>query len=268
MLLFDMKRVSVHLYIGSSEPGAPRESSRIEPENKGQLVAITNALWKQKHSGEAGGVFRGQVLKKLAPGMATLAIYKDGSADVLEWNDGIPVSLVSDARQLKHLIVKEGKVVESIVQVGQRADSEIGLGYLLAEEEAPSPSYWGGFFQDRPPVNFGPDWFIATRSAFGIRRDGNLVFAVGHHISTKDLAKALVLAGCERAIHGDANPHNVLGNLYFTDEDGTIAKKIKLSPEQKTYTLQRYVDSSYTSDFFAFFRKSGRKDPTCRTASQ
>ncbi|MGB9618685.1 MAG: hypothetical protein ACPL7J_15300, partial [Desulfomonilaceae bacterium] len=80
-------------------------------------------------------------------------------------------------------------------------------------------------------------------------------FAVGHHISTKDLAKALVLAGCQRAIHGDANPHNVVGNIYFPDGNGRFARKEKLSPDQKTYTLDRYVDRSYTSDFFAFFRR-------------
>jgi hypothetical protein len=91
-----------------------------------------------------------------------------------------------------------------------------------------------------------------TRSAFGIRKDGNLVFAIGHHISTKDLAKALVLAGCDRAIHGDANPHNVVGNLYYGNGDGEIVKRVKLSPEQRSYTLDRY-DRSYTSDFFGFF---------------
>jgi len=62
-------------------------------------------------------------------------------------------------------------------------------------------------------MNFtsGDLWFLATRSAFGIRPDGNLVFAVGHHIGTMDLAKALALAGCVRGIHGDANPGNCFG---------------------------------------------------------
>ncbi len=263
MILFDMNRVSMRLYVGSSEPGASRAASRIEPENRSLLLAITNGLWKQKHSLGGGAVFRGEVLQKLAPGMATLVAYNDDSVDVLEWNEGIPASIVRDARQLRHLIVKDGKVVESIIQSGQKVDSEIGLGYLLSEDQqSPYPDVWGGWFQMGSRVNYSPDWFIATRSAFGIRRDGNLVFAIGHHISTKDLAKALVLAGCERAIHGDANPHNVLGNLYYTREDGTITNTAKLSPDQREDTLRRYVDRMYTSDFFAFFRKSGRKDPS------
>jgi hypothetical protein len=262
MLLFDMKRISMQMYIGSAEPEAPENASQIEPEKVSRLLVITNAMWKQKHSGDAGAIFRGRVIRDMFPGMATLVVYKDGSVDILEWNDGIPVSLIQDARQLRHLIVKNGKVVRKVVKAGQSTDSEIGLGFLLAEEEegAPVTTYWGGYYlRKRTGINFDEDWYIATRSAFGIRPDGNLVFAVGHHLSTKDLAKAMVLAGCIRAIHGDANPHNVLGNLYYTDTAGNIVKKAKLSPEQKDYTLGRYVDKTYTSDFFAFYCKKDRK---------
>jgi hypothetical protein len=261
MMLFDMKQLSMKLYIGSTEPGGSSQTASVEPQDKSRLLAITNALWKQKHSGEGGAIYRGTVLKNLAPGLATIVAYNDDSVDILEWNDGIPTSLIRDARQLRHLIVKEGKVVDSVIQGGRRADSEIGLGFLLSEEEqAPNP-YWGGFAGLAPTPTYGEEWFIATRSAFGIRKDGNLVFAIGHHISTKDLAKALVLAGCDRAIHGDANPHNVVGNLYYGNGDGEIVKRVKLSPEQRSYTLDRY-DRSYTSDFFGFFLKRGEGEPS------
>ena len=99
-------------------------------------------------------------------------------------------------------------------------------------------------------------WFVAHRSAFGIRKDGNLVFAIGHHIGSKDVAKALVLAGCERGLHGDANPDNIVANLYIRDIFGNMVRKVKLSPEQANYTLNRY-DDSYSKDFFAFFLKEG-----------
>ncbi len=262
MLLFDMKRITMSLFIGSSEPGGSDRTSTVRREDRPYLVAVTNALWKQKHSGEGGTIFRGQVIKKLAPGLATIVSYKDGSVDILEWNDGIPLSLISDAKQLRHLIIKDGKVVDSIVKGGRREDSEIGLGYLLSENETDTSGAWSwyGYGGLQPQANFGADWFIATRSAFGIRSDGNLVFATGHHISTKDMAKALALAGCERAIHGDANPHNVLGNIYHIGGDGLIVRKSRLSPEQKPYTLDRYVDKSYTSDFFGFFISRDEKD--------
>lgn len=262
MVLFDMKRLSMRLYLGSAEPGAFKGASSIEPERMPRLLAVTNAMWKQRHSGDAGTIFRGEVLKHMAPGVASLVIYKDGSVDILEWNEGIPTALIRDAKQLRHLIVKDGKVVTRITAGGRPSDSEIGLGFLLSEQENPAPyySYWGGFWNRGPETTDGQEWFIATRSAFGIRPDGNLVFAVGHHISTKDLAKAMALAGCDRAIHGDANPHNVLGNLYYNDGNGNIVKKVKLSPDQKDYTLDRYLGRSYTSDFFGFFVRDEKRD--------
>ncbi len=255
MLLFDMKAVSMNLFVGSGEPGGSERTATVPRDDRPNLIAVTNALWKQKHSGEGGTIFRGHVIKKLTPGLATIVSYKDGSVDIVEWNDGIPLSLINDAKQLRHLILKDGKVVDHIIKGGKREDSEIGLGYLLSENEADPGGYgyWYGYGGFQPQANYGPEWFIATRSAFGIRGDGNLVFAAGYHISTKDLAKALALAGCERAIHGDANPHNVLGNIYHIGGDGLILKKGRLSPEQKPHTVDRYVDRSYTSDFFGFF---------------
>ena len=98
-------------------------------------------------------------------------------------------------------------------------------------------------------------WFLANRSAFGIREDGNLVFAMGHHVSTKDLARALVLAGCKTAMHGDANIHNIVCNFYFQRRTRQeIVKRDRLSPEQKKYTMKRY-DHGYSKDFFAFYEK-------------
>ncbi|MFH0821622.1 MAG: hypothetical protein V2B18_02640 [Pseudomonadota bacterium] len=264
LLFIDMKQVSMRLYIGSTEPEAPENASMIEADKEPELLAVTNALWKQKHSYGAGAVYRGRLIRDLVPGMATLVTYVDDSVDVIEWNGGIPLSLVHDARQLRHLIVKDGKVVESIIKQGQRSESEIGLGFLLPEDQQSGPSNAPGygFWNPDPRMNYGEDWFIATRSAFGIRRDGNLVFAMGHHISTKDLAKALVLAGCVRAIHGDANPHNVLANLYYTDGSGRIVRKEKLSPLLKDHTLRMYVKKTYTSDFYGFFKKTIGKDGT------
>lgn len=129
----------------------------IESQYKPLLVAITNALWKQKHSGEGGTIFRGNVVKKLYPGMATILGYKDGSMDILEWNDSIPVEIVSDAKQLRHLIVRDGKVVDAVVKGGQRSDSEIGLGYLLVEDETQQNQqpYWGygGYYGGTPAAS-------------------------------------------------------------------------------------------------------------------
>lgn len=240
MMVVDMSKVDLQYYVGSGEPGARLATSTVPPEMRGQIMAITNALWMQRHSKGAGAIFRGKEVYPMVDGMATLIIYKDGSVDVREWSSEIPTHLVTDARQLLHLIVKDGMVVQTVRKGKKSEDSEIGLGFLL-----------GGGGRDQDGNHF---WYVAHRSGFGIRSDGNLVFAIGHHIGSKDLAKAMVLAGCERAIHADANPDNIVGNLYIRDSFGNLVHKLKLSPEQSKYSLNRY-DKSYTKDFFAFFHK-------------
>jgi hypothetical protein len=241
MALFDMSRLKSRFFVGQTEPGVYQVSRTVEHENLSKIVAITNAMWMQQHAKGAGAIFRGQVIYPMVPGMATLVIYRDDSVDVLEWTDDIPLHLVSDARQLRHLMVKDGAVVEQIYKNGKISDSEIGLGGFLIDDNG------------RSTMN-NKFWFLANRTAFGIRDDGNLVFAMGHHVSTRDLAKALVLAGCKRAIHGDANIHNIVCNFYFRDSRDKIVKREKLSPDQLKYTLTRY-DQGYTKDFFAFYEK-------------
>jgi len=241
MALFDMKRIKARLFIGQTEPGVYQISHVPREENQSKIVAITNAMWMQQHARGAGAIFRGQVIYPMVPEMATMVVYRDDSVDVLEWTSDIPLSLVKDARQLRHLIVKDGKVVEQVAKHGKLNDSEIGLGGFLIDS--------GG----RSTMG-NKMWFLANRTAFGIRDDGNLVFAMGHHISTKDLAKALVLAGCKRAIHGDANIHNIVCNFYFRDQYDKIVKRDRLSPEQLQYTMKRY-DQGYAKDFFAFYEK-------------
>lgn len=241
MAVFDMSRLKTRLFIGQTEPGIYQVSDTGPHESLSRIVAITNAMWMQQHARGAGAIFRGQVLYPMVQGMATLVVYKDDSVDVMEWTNDIPVSMVKDARQLRHLIVKDGKVVNQVVKNGKVADSEIGLGGFLIDNDGSST------------MN-KEYWFLANRTAFGIRDDGNLVFAMGHHVSTKDLAKALVLAGCKRAIHGDANIHNIVCNFYFRDENNKIIKRDRLSPEQLQYTMKRY-DQGYSKDFFAFYEK-------------
>lgn len=241
MATFDMSRLKARLFIGRTEPGIYNISDTESQESLSKIVAITNAMWMQRHSRGAGAIFRGKVIYPMVPGMATLVVYQDDSVDVLEWSDEIPLSTVKDARQLSHLILKDGKVVHKVLKNGKIADSEIGLGGSLIDED-------GASTMDRDY------WYLANRTAFGIRDDGNLVFAMGHHVSTKDLARALALAGCKRAMHGDANIHNVVCNFYFRNDENTIVKYDKLSPEQLDYTLKRY-DKGYTKDFFAFYEK-------------
>jgi hypothetical protein len=247
MMVIDMRKVEMRYYVGTQEPAAPAALSKIPDKMEPRIMAITNAMWQQRHSRGAGAIFRGKTLYPMKKGMATLIIYKDGSVDIQEWSSDIPVKMVQDARQLRHLIVKNGMVVQRVVKGKKIEDAEIGLGFLLG--------------RGSKNIDGKRQWYAADRSAFGIRKDGNLVFAIGHHIGTKDLAKCLVLAGCQRAIHGDANPANIVGNLYLRDGSGQLLRRARLSPEQSKYSVVRY-DKKYAKDFFGFFHRWPSYAPT------
>ena len=241
MAVFDMSRIRSRLFIGQTEPGIYQISHLPQNEDLTKIVAITNAMWMQQHSRGAGAIFRGQVVYPMVTGMASMVIYTDDSVDVLEWTDDIPLSLVKDARQLRHLIVKDGAIVEEVWKNGKQQEAEIGLGGFLIDTQGRS-------------TMGNKAWYLANRTAFGIKDDGNLVFAMVHHVGTRDLARALVLAGCKKAIHGDANIHNIVCNFYFRGENNKILKRDRLSPEQLQYTMKRY-DQGYAKDFFAFYEK-------------
>jgi hypothetical protein len=241
MVVFDMKRIKPRFFLGNTEPGVYEIRHTGNNEDLSKIVAITNAMWMQQHARGAGAIFRGQEVYPMVEGMATLVVYRDDSVDILEWSKEIPRRLIRDARQLRHLIVKNGKVVDEVVKNGKVEEAEIGLGGFLVDDKGRSTMR-------------NKFWFLANRTAFGVREDGNLVFAMGHHISTKDLAKALVLAGCKSAIHGDANIHNIVCNFYFRNADDRVVKRDRLSPEQLKYTMKRY-DEGYAKDFFAFYEK-------------
>jgi hypothetical protein len=259
MLLMEMKGIVMDLRLGSAEPlrkdGAP---AMIEESRQRDLLAVTNALWQSRHTRGSGIIYNGELLREMAPGKATIVIYKDGSVDILEWNDQIPIPSVKHARQLKHLMVEDGKVITLRKRHGKTVPAEIGLGSLLNEEQPVikiPPKKKGKKPRYKLNITSGDLWFIATRSAFGIRPDGNLVFGVGHHIGTIDLAKALALAGCVRVMHGDANPGNSVGVLYHRNKEGRLVELQRLSPLQHKSTVHRYLKRSYPKDFFAYFRK-------------
>ncbi len=307
LMLFDLRRVSMSLYLGYAELGGTRKTSVIPRELRPRLAAITNALWQVRHAGRAGVIFRGKEIKPMVAGVATILITHDGKVDIREWNDNLAANRIRDAIQLKHLIIEDGKVVTTVSRNGRQYSAEIGLGSLLNESmpvfrvPVQSPQPQNPTVQDekgaaknggsqartaakqpkgpsknkkkkkvRTVLNLtsGPLWFLATRSGFGIRRDGNLVFALGHHISTRALAKSLVLAGCIRGIHGDANPGNAVGNIYLANDQGQITQAIGLSPRQHPWTLRRYLRRGYAKDFFAYFRKEATDEKQAGTGEE
>jgi hypothetical protein len=176
---------------GTGDPGGPWAwGGQVAPESRRFLVAAFNGGFK--FTDFVGGVLSfGQGYRDLAPGVASLVVYGDGSFTVGVWGrDNDPAKQVVAARQNLQLLVDGGAPTPA----------------------AGSPGAWGASVAG-----------VATmRSAVGVDAKGALLWA-GGRLSPADLANAMVASGAVRAMQMDINPDWVNFNQYDVGADGSVA---------------------------------------------
>ncbi|MGC8658835.1 MAG: hypothetical protein ACP5U1_07150, partial [Desulfomonilaceae bacterium] len=72
MMVVDMSMMTMRYYVGSQEPAAAKGNSEVESNMRSKIMAVTNAMWMQRHSKGAGAIFRGKVMYPMLNGAATL----------------------------------------------------------------------------------------------------------------------------------------------------------------------------------------------------
>ena len=175
----DHTRTSVQLYPGLQEPAVSlpdRGPEEVPASTRSRLVATFNSGFKLEDSG--GGVaLGGHTYAPMKDGLATILRYTDGRMDVISWTGGpdVPANVVY-ARQNLPLIVDNGK---------------------------PNPN-----------LNDGPQWgatlgnaALVWRSAVGVDRYGNLIYAAGPDQGLSSLATTMIHAGAVRAMELDINTY-------------------------------------------------------------
>jgi hypothetical protein len=215
---FDHSRTSIALYPGLQEPpGASSGSHSVPSARRRALLATFNSGFKHQDSG--GGFFARRVLfEPLIRGMGTVVGYRNGRVDIRAWSGGArPRPSVSLARQNLPLIVDGGR---------------------------PNPN-----------LSDGPAWgatlgnaVLVWRSAVGVDRHGNLIYAAAPLQTVRGMAQILIHAGAVRAIELDINSYWVTLNTYaFTRARGAEP----LLPTMSRSAL-RYL-SPDDRDFFAVY---------------
>jgi hypothetical protein len=213
---FDHTRTKLRLYPGIQEPpvasGGP---NYVPPPRREDLLATFNSGFKHQDSG--GGFYAsGRLLEPLVAGMGTVEGFRNGRVDVRAWTGGTrPPRSVSLVRQNLPLIVN-----------GRRPN---------------------------PNLNDGPAWgatlgnaVLVWRSALGVDRHGNLIYAAAPSQTVAGIAQILIHAGAVRAIELDINSYWVTLNTYaFTRARGAAP----LLPSMDRSAL-RYL-SPDDRDFFA-----------------
>jgi hypothetical protein len=175
----DHTRTSTWLYPGLSEPGVSlpsRGPMEVPLSKRSSLVATFNSGFKVADSG-GGFAQNGHTYAPMQPGIATILRYRSGRVNVIAWHGGAEVAPnVVYARQNLPLIVDHGKV----------------------NPQVNDSSQWGASLGNAALV-----W----RSAVGIDRHGNLLYAAGPDQDLVKLAELLIHAGAVRAMEMDINTY-------------------------------------------------------------
>jgi hypothetical protein len=176
---------------GTADPGGPWAwGGQVAPEARRFLVAAFNGGFQFQDF--AGGVLAlGRGFRALAPGVASLIVYADGSFTVGLWGrDNDPAKQVVAVRQNLGMLVDGG----------------------VPTPATGNPGAWGASVAG-----------VATmRSAVGVDARGALLWA-GGRLSPADLANAMVASGAVRAMQMDINPDWVNFNQYDVAPDGSAA---------------------------------------------
>ncbi|MGE5617361.1 MAG: phosphodiester glycosidase family protein [Candidatus Woesearchaeota archaeon] len=175
----DHTQTSLQLYPGMQEPAVPlpnRGPSEVPMALRSKLVATFNSGFKLSDSG-GGFAYNGHTYAPLQDGLATIVRYTDGSVNVIRWEYGphAPAN-VDFARQNLPPIVDNGKPNPALNDSSQ----------------------WGATLGNAALV-----W----RSAVGIDRHGNLIYASGPDQGLDTLARTMIHAGAVRAMELDINTY-------------------------------------------------------------
>lgn len=175
----DHTRTSVMLYPGLDEPSVSmpdRGPMEVPVAMRGGLVATFNSAFKLSDSG-GGFAYGGRTYAPMHDGTATIVRYRSGRVDIVDWTAGASAGPdVLYARQNLPLIVDNGRPNPNLADGPQ----------------------WGATLGNAIRV-----W----RSAVGIDRRGNLIYAAADYQTVGSLAQILIHAGAVRAMELDINSY-------------------------------------------------------------
>ena len=218
---FDHTRTSIAFYPGRYEPpnAAIRGPAMVPNRQRWRLLAAFNSGFTYAYNGN-GSSINGRENEPLRKGLATLVQYKTGAINILDWNGGrVTSKRIAWSRQSLPPIVWNGKLNPNLNDSKEWGES-IG--------------------------NSVRTW----RTAVGIDRRGNLMFAAADAQSVESIARVMQHIGCVRAMQFDINPewHSL---ITYSHAGGLHPTMVEPQPNQSAYRYLKPDDR----DFFAVYRR-------------
>ncbi len=204
LVRMDLTHLSLHMMPGTIEPGHPSGIEQVipslgmvPPSDQPQLVAAFNGGFKAIH-GHYGMMDNGITLLQPVDGIATVAIYRDGSVKMGTWNKDIfPSPDMVAFRQNCPPLIDAGQVNPALGVDAARA--------------------WG----------FSHNTDITWRTALGLTQDGlTLIYAVGNGTNARFLAQALQEAGAYWAMQLDINEYYAQFDTYSQQNGQLVGQRL------------------------------------------
>jgi hypothetical protein len=178
----DLYQAQLHLVAGTQEPASPvhvARPGRIPRADQTRLLAAFNGGFKAVN-GAFGMAVNGTTLLPPQDGLATLALYRDGSVRLGVWG--------SDIHQAPNLVAFR-----------QNCPLLVENRQITTLAESDNPRLWGTTIKNK----------IATwRSGLGLSADGRyLMYVAGDGLTVPTLAQALIDAGADRGMQLDINSY-------------------------------------------------------------
>ncbi len=229
LVRIDLSLLQLHIMPGTLEPAHPSGISQaipflgmVPPEDQTRLVAAFNGGFKSIH-GHYGMMVNGITLLPPIDGIATVAIYNDGSVQMGAWNqDLLPSPNMIAFRQNCPPLIDQGK-----------------LNPALSTDQS---RVWG----------FTHNTDITWRTGLGLTQDRRfLIYAVGNGTDARFLAGALQQAGAYWAMQLDINQYYAHFNVY-TVTDGALTSQQLV--DQMINNTKLYVTPSLRDFFYLTVR--------------
>ena len=229
LVRIDLSRLQLHMVPGTLEPAHPSGIAEsipylgmVPPPNQGGLVAAFNGGFKAIH-GHYGMMVNGITLLSPIDGMATVAVYKDGSVQMGAWNQDLSLSPDMAAfRQNCPPLIDQGQLNPTLSTDAVRA--------------------WG----------FTHNTDVTWRTGLGLSQDRRfLIYAVGNGTDARFLAQALQQAGAYWAMQLDINQYYARF-VSYAQTGGAPAGRMLL--DQMTDNPRLYVTPSIRDFFYLTLR--------------
>ena len=191
LVRIDLTKLKLHMQPGFLEPSHAKDIVNAIPNlgltpatDQSNLIAGFNGGFKAVN-GNYGMMVNGITVLPPVPGIATIAIYRDGHVQIGAWGHvQVGADIIPSA---------------DIVAFRQNCPLLIQAGHLNPQVFLDNRAIWGNTIDNKE---------ITWRTGLGITKDGHyLIYAVGNGTTVATLAQALQNAGAYNAMQLDINRH-------------------------------------------------------------